>query len=140
MIGRLALFLGCLARTVAGLASSVGGASHPAVVRAMRLMEAAPERPWTLAELADELHLTRGYLVRQFKAPMAYLSRFRVEMAAAMLLHDDLSITQIGVAVGWADANYVARRFKAHYGMSASAYRAHFSHNSLRLRTFAAIA
>jgi AraC family L-rhamnose operon transcriptional activator RhaR len=108
----------------------------------MRLMEAAPERPWTLAELADELHLTRGYLVRRFKAstglpPMAYLSRFRVEMAAAMLLHDDLSITQIGEAVGWADANYFARRFKAHYGMSASAYRSHFSHNSVRLRTFA---
>ena len=143
MIGRLALFLGCLARTVTGPSSDAAGPSHPAVVRAMRLMEAAPERPWTLAELADELHLTRGYLVRRFKAttglpPMAYLSRFRVEMAAAMLLHDDLSITQIGEAVGWADANYFARRFKAHYGMSASAYRAHFSHNSVRLRTFAA--
>ena len=36
---------------------------------------------------------------------MAYLSRFRVETAAAMLMHDDLSITQIAEAVGWADAN-----------------------------------
>jgi len=144
IIGRLALFLGCLARGVAdGDHGAVGqpGHAHPAVVRAMRLLEAAPERRWTLTELADDLHLTRGYLVRRFKAatglpPMAYLSRLRVESAAVLLLHTDRSITQIGEAVGWPDANYFARRFKAHYGLSASAYRARFSHNSVRLRTW----
>ena len=56
--------------------------------------------------------------------PMAYLSRLRVETAAAMLLHTDLSITQIAEAVGWPDANYFARRFRAHYGLNASTYRA----------------
>ena len=79
--------------------------------------------------------------MRRFKAatglpPMAYLSRLRVESAAALLLHTDQSITQIGEAVGWPDANYFARRFKAHYGLSASAYRARFSHNAARLRTW----
>jgi AraC family L-rhamnose operon transcriptional activator RhaR len=69
---------------------------------------------------------------------MAYLSRLRVEFAAALLLHTDQSITQIGEAVGWPDANYFARRFKAHYGLSASAYRARFSHNAVRLRTWTA--
>jgi AraC family transcriptional regulator, L-rhamnose operon transcriptional activator RhaR len=144
VIGRLTLFLGCLARAVAGSADSVeqaNGASHPAVVRAMRLMESAPEHRWTLAELAADLHLTRGYLVRRFKAatglpPMAYLSRFRVETAAALLLHTDQSVTQIGEAVGWPDANYFARRFKAHYGLSATTYRARFRHNAVRLRTW----
>ncbi|GAA3591769.1 hypothetical protein GCM10022419_088260 [Nonomuraea rosea] len=134
IIGRLLLVLGCLARAVArttGDAFQATGPSHPAIVRAMRLMEAAPEHRWTLAGLAAELHLTRGYLVRRFKSatglpPMAYLSRFRVELAAALLLHTDQSITRIGETVGWPDANYFARRFKAHYGLSASAYRARF--------------
>ncbi|MGW0810733.1 helix-turn-helix domain-containing protein [Nonomuraea sp. NPDC002799] len=134
VIGRLLLFLGCLARSLAGKRGDTfgpTGPNHPAVVRATRLMEAAPDHHWTLAELAAELHLTRGYLVRLFKAttglpPMAHLSRFRVELAAVLLLHTDQSITRIGEAVGWPDANNFARRFKAHYGLNASTYRARF--------------
>jgi AraC family L-rhamnose operon transcriptional activator RhaR len=138
VIGRLALFFGCLGRAVADDTVARPAAGHPAVVRAMRLMEAALARPWTLADLAAELHLTRGYLVRLFKAatglpPMAYLSRLRVETAAALLLHTDQSITRIGEAVGWPDANYFARRFRAHYGLSASTYRSRFSHDAVRL-------
>jgi AraC family L-rhamnose operon transcriptional activator RhaR len=107
----------------------------------MQMMEAQPAHPWTLTELAAELHLAPGYLVRLFKSatglpPMAFLSRHRVEVAADQLLHTDQAICRIGESVGWPDQNYFARRFRAHYGLSASAYRARFSHNSVRLRSF----
>jgi AraC family L-rhamnose operon transcriptional activator RhaR len=65
---------------------------------------------------------------------MAHLSRFRVETAAAMLLHTDQPITQIGHSVGWPDQNYFARRFKAHYGLTASSYRTRFTHRAVRMR------
>jgi AraC family L-rhamnose operon transcriptional activator RhaR len=98
----------------------------------MRLMEADPARHWTLTDLAGELHLAPGYLVRLFKSvtglpPMAYLSRHRVELAADRLLHTDLPISRIGESVGWPDQNYFARRFKSHYGLSASTYRQRFN-------------
>ena len=32
-----------------------------------------------------------------------------------------------GRAVGWPDQNYFARRFKAHYGLSATTYRRQFA-------------
>jgi AraC family L-rhamnose operon transcriptional activator RhaR len=136
IIGRLALFLGCLARAVAQ--DRPARPTHPAVVQAMRLMEAQPAYRWTLAELAGRLHLAPGYLVRLFKSatglpPMAYLSRFRVETAAGLLLHTDEPVTHIGSSVGWPDQNYFARRFKAHYGLSATTYRQRFSRN---LRTW----
>ncbi len=144
IIGRLSLFLSGLARAVAAGGEHLPddiGRTHPAVVDAMRMMEARPAHPWTLSELAAELHLAPGYLVRLFKSatglpPMAFLSRHRVEIAAVQLLHTDQPIARIGESVGWPDQNYFARRFRAHYGLSASAYRARFSHSAVRLRTW----
>ncbi|GAA1573429.1 hypothetical protein GCM10009678_65070 [Actinomadura kijaniata] len=135
VIGRLTLFLGHLARAVAGERDPGPGPAHPAVVEAIRLLEARPAHRWTLTELADRLHLAPRYLVRLFKSatglpPMAYLAQHRVERAAALLLHTDRSITQIGRSVGWADQNHFARRFKAHYGLPASTYRQRFRHHA----------
>jgi AraC family transcriptional regulator, L-rhamnose operon transcriptional activator RhaR len=140
IIGRLTLFLSSVARAVAREdgGSAGGGETHPGVVAAMQMMEAQPEHAWTLTELAESLHLAPGYLVRLFKSatglpPMAYLARHRVEVAAAQLLHTDQPISRIGESVGWPDQNYFARRFKAHYGLSASTYRAQFTHRTVRL-------
>jgi AraC family transcriptional regulator, L-rhamnose operon transcriptional activator RhaR len=129
LIGRLILLLGALARAVA---PELPQLAHPAVTRAMTLLEAAPAHHWTLTELAAELHVAPGYLVRLFKAttglpPMAYLSQHRLERAAAVLVRTDEPITQIARAVGWPDQNHFARRFRAHYGLSASEYRSRFS-------------
>ncbi|GAA1596507.1 MULTISPECIES: helix-turn-helix transcriptional regulator [Kribbella] len=131
VIGWLALYLSCIARTVADR-DERREYTHPAVVDAMRMMEADPARHWTLTDLAGELHLAPGYLVRLFKSvtgvpPMAYLSRHRVELAADRLLHTDLPIHRIGESVGWPDQNYFARRFKSHYGLPASVYRQRFN-------------
>ncbi|HEX5115414.1 MAG TPA: AraC family transcriptional regulator [Pseudonocardiaceae bacterium] len=146
IIGRLALLLSALARAVdqgREGTSTPAGPTHPAVITAMRMMEAAPAYKWTLTELAQRLHLAPGYLIRLFKSatglpPMAYLSRFRVETAAEMLLHTDQPVTQIGTSVGWPDQNYFARRFKAHYGLAASTYRARFSHTAVHLQSWPA--
>jgi AraC family L-rhamnose operon transcriptional activator RhaR len=144
IIGRLALFLSCLGRALFPEGDHVPGGlarTHPAVVAAMRMMEDRPAHPWTLTELAAELHLAPGYLVRLFKSatglpPMAFLSRLRVEVAAAQLLQTDQSICRIGESVGWPDQNYFARRFRSHFGLSASAYRTRFSHNAVQLPTW----
>ena len=145
IVGRLALFLSCLARVVARDEGREPSAreTHPAVVAAMQMMEARPGHPWTLRELAESLHLAPGYLVRLFKSatglpPMAYLARHRVEVAAAQLLHTDQPISRIGESVGWPDQNYFARRFRAHYGMSASTYRARFTGSSEGLKMLSA--
>ncbi|GAB3924161.1 hypothetical protein GCM10029976_015470 [Kribbella albertanoniae] len=131
LIGWLSLYLSCLARKVAE-GDDLRAQTHPAVLDAMRLLEADPARPWTLTDLAQALHLAPGYLVRLFKSatgmpPMAYLSRHRVELAAVQLLHTDLPVSRIGESVGWPDQNYFARRFKSHFGLSASTYRQRFN-------------
>jgi AraC family transcriptional regulator, L-rhamnose operon transcriptional activator RhaR len=131
IIGRLALILGHLARGAdqeGGHLSDSPEPTHPAVVRAIRLFEARIAHDWTLAELAEQLHLAPNYLGRLFKSatglpPMAYLAHYRMETAAVLLGRTDRSVAQISEAVGCADQNYFARRFKAHYGLSPSTYR-----------------
>jgi len=141
IIGRLSLLFSQLAQVVARTARTLPGdpgSTHPAVGRAIRLLEADLARHWTLADLANELHLTPGHLVRLFKdttglPPMAYLAQVRAEHAALLLLHSDEPITGIGRAVGWPDQNYFARRFKAHYGLSATTYRKRFATGAAHL-------
>lgn len=141
VVGRLALLFSILGRTVAaarGPLPLAAGRAHPAVVRGMQLLEARIDHRWTLTELAGLVHLAPGYLVRLFKTatglpPMAYLARQRAEHAAVMLLDSAESITCIGRAVGWGDQNYFARRFKAHYGLSATTYRERFAAGSAAL-------
>jgi AraC family transcriptional regulator, L-rhamnose operon transcriptional activator RhaR len=141
VVGRLALLFSHLGRAAAqnhGSLLSTGAPAHPAVGRAMRLLEADVARRWTLTALAGELHVAPGYLVRLFKAatglpPMAYLAQVRAEHAAVLLLHSDEPVTCIGRAVGWPDQNYFARRFKAHYGLSATTYRKRFATGAAHL-------
>jgi AraC-like DNA-binding protein len=140
IVGRLSLLLSHLGRTVA-LAHRLEptGPAHPAVGQAMRLLEASLAHRWTLTELAEQLHVAPGYLIRLFKSatglpPMAYLGRLRAETAATLLLHSDQPVTCIGRAVGWPDQNYFARRFKAHYGLSATTYRARFAGHAVFLQ------
>jgi AraC family transcriptional regulator, L-rhamnose operon transcriptional activator RhaR len=142
IISHLTLVLGHLARAVAadrdGLVEPTGP-THPAVVQAMRLLDSQLTHHWTLTELADRLHLSPSYLLRLFRSstgmpPMAYLARRRVETAAGLLLHTDQPVTQIGRSVGWPDPNYFARRFRAHFGQSATAYRSRFADRTRQLQ------
>ncbi|HEY3872076.1 MAG TPA: helix-turn-helix domain-containing protein [Actinocrinis sp.] len=141
VVGRLSLLFGQLGLAVArtdGSLRAEPGTAHPAVLKAMRLMEANLARHWTLADLAAESHLVPGYLVRLFNAatglpPMAYLAQIRAEQAAVLLLHSDEPVSGIGQAVGWPDQSNFARRFKAHYGLSATAYRKRFASQAVHL-------
>ena len=147
VIGRLALLFSQLGQAVARTDQALDKAVavHPAVGQVMRLLEADPARSWTLTDLAEQAHLTPGHMVRLFKAatglpPMAYLSQVRAEHAAVLLLHSDEPITGIGRAVGWPDQNYFARRFKAHYGLSATTYRRRFATGKTHLTDAASLA
>jgi AraC-like DNA-binding protein len=102
---------------------------HPAALQAIRLLQERPDLPWTLEALARAVHLDRSHLVRHVRActgltPMAYLARLRAERAAELLLGTSDEVSAIGAAVGWPDPAHFARRFRAHFDMTPSRYRA----------------
>lgn len=134
-VGYLLPFLSCLARAVAGKLATADGPRervHAAVPIVMRLLEEDLSREWTLNDLAEQVHLEPSYCVRVFRSgtglsPLAYLARCRAERAASLLLRTTLPIGEIAQRTGWPDPNYFARRFRVHFGMSATAYRTQFS-------------
>jgi AraC family transcriptional regulator, L-rhamnose operon transcriptional activator RhaR len=98
------------------------------VLECIRLIETKLSHPWTIEELATMLCFNRHYLMRLFKqhvgiSIVSYLHRSRAERAAILLRESDQAINSIGLQIGWPDPNYFARRFKEHFGVTATEYR-----------------
>jgi AraC family transcriptional regulator, L-rhamnose operon transcriptional activator RhaR len=134
-IGRLLVFVSELSRQVTQKMLTIRKGKpepHQAVTDGIRLMEEDMRRDWTLPDLAKRLSVDKSYLVRLFRAhtsspPMQFLAHLRAERAAILLLRTNRDISVIGEQVGWNDPNYFARRFKAHFGVSATKYREKFA-------------
>jgi AraC family L-rhamnose operon transcriptional activator RhaR len=126
VLGGLISVLGRLAKGIPGDGVRLG--LHPGVVAVLEALEAAPDHPWTVPELAGLVRLNGGYLSRLFRdavgvPPIAYLARLRVERAAGLLASTEISVKDIGAQVGWSDPTYFYRRFHALIGMSPRDYR-----------------
>jgi AraC family L-rhamnose operon transcriptional activator RhaR len=105
------------------------GTDTPAsVVAALDILERDLAFPWTLDELSARLFVGPFHLTRLFGRsigvpPMQYLTRRRMERAAALLSETDLPVASIGATVGVTDPAHFSRRFRASFGLSPRAYR-----------------
>jgi AraC family L-rhamnose operon transcriptional activator RhaR len=105
-----------------------------AVMEALRMMHNDVGHPWTVEQLAADVAMSPSHLARLFRRivgrpPIAHLSILRAEAAATILLSTADPVSTVGAAVGWGDPNYFARRFRAHFGLSPSAYRRRALHS-----------
>lgn len=84
--------------------------------------------PIELAQLATAASFSRATVSRMFDehlrtSPMAYVARQRMHRARVLLDETDLTVAQIGRAVGFADPYHFSRRFAAVVGRSPTSYR-----------------
>ena len=84
--------------------------------------------PMDVPALARVALMSPAHFIREFKAtfgepPHRYLQRRRIERAMALLRDSTWSITEIGLAVGFASPGTFSRTFKAVVGQSPSTYR-----------------
>ncbi|GHF90600.1 AraC family transcriptional regulator [Streptomyces filamentosus] len=78
----------------------------PVAGRALRLIHDRPERPWTVDALAAEAGVSRATLARRFTAlvgrpPMAYLTDWRLALAADLLARTDATVAAVARQVGY---------------------------------------
>ncbi|GAA2494341.1 AraC family transcriptional regulator [Winogradskya humida] len=106
----------------------LGAFEDPIVHQALEHLHADPARPWTTAALADAIAVSRATLSRRFPAAMgqspgAYLTQWRMDLAANRLRKTHDSIETIAAAVGYGSAPAFVRAFARSRGKSPARYR-----------------
>jgi AraC-like DNA-binding protein len=96
--------------------------------KALRALESALERRWTVSSLARHAGMSRAVFARKFRAvldssPLRYLTERRMERARQLLAQSELPLTAIAERVGYASEFAFNRAFKRHYAVPPGTYR-----------------
>ena len=100
----------------------------PVVGAALRLVHDEPAEPWTVASLADAVGVSRATLARRFtdavgEPPMAYLTSWRLSLAADLLRNTDATVDAIARRVGYASGYGLSVAFTRVYGVRPRDHR-----------------
>jgi AraC-like DNA-binding protein len=106
----------------------LAGARDSEVGKTLALMHREPSRSWTLADLAKEAGISRSVLAEPFRhylneTPVAYLTRWRLQLGAQMLGSTNYSVAQIAGDVGYESEAAFNRAFKRDFGVPPARFR-----------------
>ena len=93
----------------------------------IRLHHANPEL--SVDDLADDLCVSRSTMFRRIKtivgkSPVELLGEYRLNEAMRQLKQNDTtSVNEVAYAVGFSDASYFSKKFKAHFGINPTQAR-----------------
>jgi AraC-like DNA-binding protein len=102
--------------------------SDPIVGKALRLIHNNPAHAWTVASLAREIGISRAALARRFtdlvgEPPMAFLTGWRLTLAADLLREPGATVGSVADQVGYGSAFALSTAFKRVRGMSPREHR-----------------
>jgi transcriptional regulator GlxA family with amidase domain len=127
-----ALFVETLRRFIALLPPSetgwLAGARDPEVGKALGFLHREPARPWTIGDLAASVGMSRTVLAERFRhylgePPIAYLTRWRMQLGARLLTTGSHSVAEIAAQVGYESEAAFNRAFKRHFGAPPARFR-----------------
>ncbi len=98
------------------------------VGRALARLHESPDHSWTVEELAAAVGLSRSALSQRFteligQAPIQYLTRWRLTIAAQRLRKDNASVARIAADFGYDSEQAFNRAFKRTFGTTPAAWR-----------------
>jgi len=132
MLAKLAelMFVDAMRRYVEALPTRgwIAGLRDPHIGRALALIHGAPDRAWTVDDLAREVALSRSAFAERFselvgEPPMQYLVRWRLALAAQALRAGSEAITRIAERSGYDSDAAFSRAFKREFGVPPAAWR-----------------
>lgn len=108
----------------------LGALRDPQIGAALGLIHRQSGRPWTVASLAREVALSRSPFAARFTAlvgepPLAYLTRWRMLVAADLLRRGELHVGEVGRRVGYESEPAFSKAFRRWFGAPPVTYRRH---------------
>jgi AraC-like DNA-binding protein len=109
---------------------------HPAVSKALEILQTRFKKNWTLSELAQDVGLSRSRLAELFNLETGYsirkfLTRIRLQYAETLLNHSDLPIGDIAAECGFATIQHFSRVFKQTHGRAPIDFRRRYDAGDL---------
>src|SRR5262249_47205289 len=106
----------------------LAGARDPVIGEALALLHKNPAHPWTIADIAHQVGVSRTRLAEHFRhflgwPPMSYLARWRLKLAAEMLGSSNANVSEIAAQVGYASEAAFNRVFKREFGCPPAQFR-----------------
>lgn len=106
----------------------LAGVLDPEIGKVLGLMHREPATPWTVASLAQQAGMSRSVLAARFRQylgepPVAYLTRWRLQLGARMLSRTSHSVARIASEVGYESEAAFNRAFKRQFGHPPARYR-----------------
>ncbi len=100
----------------------------PIVGQALRLMYDSPASAWTVAKLADTIGISRAALARRFtelvgEPPMAFLTGWRITLAADLISEPGATIGSVADQVGYGSSFALSTAFKRVRGISPQQHK-----------------
>jgi AraC-like DNA-binding protein len=126
------MFIDVMRRYIAALpperAGWLAGLRDPHVGKALSLLHEKPARNWTIEDVAREAGVSRSVLAERFTAlvgvpPIAYLARWRMQLAAEMLARGTTNMAGIAAEIGYESEASFSRAFKKMTGVPPSQWR-----------------
>lgn len=107
----------------------LGALQDPQIGRALALIHREPDRPWTVASLAEELAMSRSAMAARFtdlvgEPPMRYLTRWRMQVALSALRDEGATVGELAARLGYRSEAAFSRAFKRFTGIPPGAARA----------------
>lgn len=101
----------------------------PVVGPALKLIYNNPAHPWTVANLAAAVGCSRAVFARRFaeqvgEPPIAFLTGWRLALAADLLRGSEATIAAVARQVGYSTPFALSSAFKRSYGVSPNEHRA----------------
>lgn len=99
-----------------------------ALLELRRRIAANPQLPWNVSQMAQELHISSGYLQYLYKQKfhcscMNDIIAMRLEKAKELLAATSASNTQIAEQCGYRSTEFFCRQFRSHTGMTPGRFR-----------------
>ncbi len=102
---------------------------------ALKLIYNNPAHPWTVANLAAAVGCSRAVFARRFtdlvgEPPIAFLTSWRLALAADLLRSSQATIGAVARQVGYSTPFALSSAFKRAYGVSPNTHRSNAAHSA----------